>query len=466
MDYVDRNNILEPDRPALLTDTEAVSNRRLYELVSRAGGAIEGLSVKPGDRVAVWADSTLPSVVALLAVSRQGAVAVPLNTRLTSAEARVQVDLVSPTLVVGADSAPALGRHIVHPESLWNGRPAAPRPHAPTDLHSIFFTAGSSGSPKGVPLSWANVEASAAAVTERLELGPDDIWLDVLPLFHVGGFMILYRMLRVGGAVRLRTGFDAGEAASDFAEVTLVSLVPTTLRALVEAGTGPGSVRVVLVGGSGTDTELLAAASAAGLPIAPTYGMTEASSQIATALPGDSRITAGSSGKLLSGVEVQLTDPEGIDAFYEEGEIRVRGPMVFGGYLGEGPPAGGWHRTGDLGRLDADGYLYVTGRLSDLIITGGENVRPAEVEAALVSHPGVGEAVVVGVADEEWGETVAAAYSGSASVDQLEEHARGRLAGFKVPRRWLALEELPRLPTGKYDREKISSLLAAPMPES
>jgi O-succinylbenzoic acid--CoA ligase len=460
MDHIDRYNILEPDSTALVTETESLTYRRLYELVSRAGGAYEGFAVRPGERVAVWATNTAEAVVALWAASRQGAVAVPLNTRLTSLELDAVLDVVSPALVVGDDSMPATSRNVVSVDSLTSGNPAMAQPHLPEDVHSILFTTGSAGDPKAVPLTWSNLEASAQASTDRTPVGPESNWLCALPIFHAGGYMILYRVFRVGGTVTLHQRFEPPAFAAALSTTTHASVVPAMLGRLLDGGVGATpSLQVVLVGGAPAAVPLLKRASDAGLPVAPTYGMTEAASQIATAVPGDARIAAGTCGKLLAGAEVRLMD-DGVEAYFEEGEIHIRGAMVFGGYLGEAALEDGWHATGDLGRLDEEGYLYVTGRVEELIITGGENVRPAEVEEVLMSHPLIRAALVVGVPDPEWGERVAAVYVADEEVTDLLQFSGDRLAGYKAPRPARRIDAIPMLASGKPDRRAVVELLA------
>ena len=262
MDHIDRWNILEPDQMALELPDRSLTYRELSTLVSRGSGALAGYGVKPGDRVAVWVKNDLPSLVALWAVPRMGAVVVPISSRLNHPQVMTQLDLVDPALVLGTDAL--TGRETVATESLFDGRPSMPQPHAPTDLHSVFFTSGSAGEPKGVRLTWGNHEASAAAAAERQPVGPDDRWLAVLPLFHLGGFAVTYRMFRAGGTVLLEPEFDAGRTTAALETVSYASLVPTMLRAvLAERSEGfGGAPKAVLVGGAHVPVGLQEAARA------------------------------------------------------------------------------------------------------------------------------------------------------------------------------------------------------------
>jgi O-succinylbenzoic acid--CoA ligase len=448
MDHIDRWNILEPDRVALELPDRTLTYRQLSTLVSRGSGALGGYGVRPGDRVAVWVKNDLPSLVALWAVPRMGAVVVPVSSRLTHPRVVARLDLVDPALVLGSDAL--TGRETVAAESLFDGRPSMPHPHAPTDLHSIFFTSGSAGEPKGVRLSWANHEASAAAAASRQPVGPEDRWLAVLPLFHLGGFAVSYRMFRAGGTVLLEPEFDAGRTANALDTISYASLVPTMLRAVLAERPGGfgGATKAVLVGGTHVPVGLQEAARAGGLPVVATYGMTETASQVATALPTD---PPGSGALPLDGVVLSAGSEGTVQA------ITVNGPMVSSGYWG-GPDRGGPFETRDVGYLDGAGRLHVVGRSDDVIISGGENIHPAEVEAALEAHPSVGEAAVFGVPDETWGERLEAALvltDESASIEGIEVDLREDVADFKIPKRWHILTELPLGPTGKVDRPAL-----------
>jgi O-succinylbenzoic acid--CoA ligase len=321
----------------------------------------------------------------------------------------------------------------------------------------VIWTSGTGGRPRGVALSYANLAASIAAARVRLGLGPDDRWLATLGVAHVGGLLLVLRAAATGALLVARGRFLADEAAALVAggAVSHASLVPTMLRQLVEllGGRPAPALRCLLVGGAACPRPLVERAVTAGLPLALTYGMTEATSQAATAPPDVVRRKPGTVGRPLEGLELRLD---------ESGEILLRGPTIAAGYVGTELPlldGDGWLRTGDLGEIDGEGDLWVTGRRSDRIVTGGVNVDPVEVEEVLRLHDGVSEAVVVGLPDERWGEVVAAAVvrSGGAypDPDELEELTRTRLTTSKVPRRWLFLAELPRNANGKVDRDAV-----------
>lgn len=312
----------------------------------------------------------------------------------------------------------------------------------PDDTWVILHTSGTTAAPKPVALTYGNFRASAEAAAANLPLRPDDRWLCVMPVFHVGGLSILTRSAFAGSSVIVHERFDVDAVRSSLesGEATVVSLVATMLGRLRAAGLrrAPG-LRAALIGGGPIPADLLSWGAEVGLPLLQTYGMTETCSQIATAGAGSTAARA------LPGVDLRIGDA---------GEILVRGPMVSAGTLA----ADGWLHSGDRGRIDDEGYLHVSGRIKDTIVTGGENVVAAEVEEALVSHPDVADAAVVGRPDPEWGEAVTAfvVVEGDVADADLTAHVRERLAGYKVPRAILRVDELPRTASGKLLKGRLT----------
>ena len=306
---------------------------------------------------------------------------------------------------------------------------------APPGALAVLFTSGTTGEPRAVALTRAHFEASAHAGAAVLPVAPEDRWLCCLPVHHVAGLSIFTRCA-IFGATVVAEPFDPGrvKALMEAGEVTLASFVPTMLARLREAGLGRApKLRGVLLGGGPIPDELLEWALGVGLPVMPTYGMTETCSQIATAAPGEKLA------RPLPGVEIRITD---------DGEILARGPMV---------AADGWLHTGDRGRLTDDDLLEVSGRMDDLIVTGGENVAAREVEDAVRSHPAVTDAAVMGVEDAEWGRAIWAFVVGDVGEADVIEHGRGLLPGFKVPKGVVVLDELPRTASGKVERPPLES---------
>lgn len=353
-----------------------------------------------------------------------------------------------------ADDWRRLGREPGHPDPIWT-----------------LWTSGSTGAPRGIVISHGAFRASAAAVAERLGLGPGDRWIGSLTPAHVGGLALILRAGFLGSTLLLPGRFDPAEfnRIVDQEGATHASLVPTQLLAVLEERSDrpfPGSFQALLLGGAAAPPGLLERALAAEVPVALTYGMTEAASQVATAPPGVVRRKPGTVGAPLRGVEVQAGSRR-------EGprEIRIRGATLALGAF-RGPDAepvpltdpDGWYATGDLGILDRDGDLRVTGRLSERIISGGTNVDPREVEAVLATHPGVREVVVLGMPDTRWGERVSAVVvptdpSEPPGLEALLEHARPHLSPAKRPRGLVTRDGLPRTATGKVDRRRLAQEL-------
>jgi O-succinylbenzoic acid--CoA ligase len=314
----------------------------------------------------------------------------------------------------------------------------------PAGVRTVVFTSGGPQAGKGVLLTPANWEAAAAASQAVLGNEHGDRWLGVLPLHHVGGLGVVYRSLQAGGSILLEGRRE--RLATALASASIASLVPTQLeRALRQRSSFPHHP-LVLVGGAPASSGLLDRAEAAGLRVLPTYGMTETTGQVATARFGDRRLHP------LPGVEVSVGPG---------GRIRVRGPTVSPGYLG-GPlrRPEEWFITSDRGRIDHGGAVEVLGRADRMIITGGEKVDPALVEAALLSHPQVSEAAVVGLDDPEWGQVVAAAFVGEASAEELAGVVRAAAGRVAVPKRWLRRETLPRTDLDKVDQAALQGLFA------
>jgi O-succinylbenzoic acid--CoA ligase len=391
--------------------------------------------VAAGDSVATTLPPGVELVALLHAAAIVGAALVPLDPRLRAAERRVQIAQVEPSLVVdeplgGAEAEldPRHGRG--QPDAAW----------------TILFTSGTTGRPKPVALSHRNHLASAIGAAWALGVAPDDRWLCVLPMFHVGGLAIAIRSALYGTTAVVHERFDADHAAAAIAsgDVSLASVIPTMLHRLADAGLeGAPALRAILLGGAPAAEDLVRWAADRNLPVVRTYGMTETASQIAT-----EPLCTGQRGgaRVLPGVDLRTGPRE---------EILVRGPMVARGSLA----ADGWLHTGDRGRLDSAGLLYVDGRLDDVIITGGENVSPSEIERALLEHPAVADAGVVGAFDREWGEAVVAlvvpAPGASPSAEELRDHCRARLAGHKIPKRVGLVSALPRNAQGKLVRARL-----------
>ena len=388
------------------------------ELDERARRAAGALRAHPGERIAIALPPGREFAIALHACLLAGAVAVPVDLRLPD--------------------PPLAGAARVIDAPLGDGPPVRPMPHDLDATAIVVHTSGTTSEPRAVELTFGNWLWSALGSGAALGTSVGDVWLCTLPLSHVGGLSILLRSAIYATAADVHERWDTERAlAAIAAGATLVSVVPTTLARLLDAGLRePPRLRCALVGGGPCPPALLERARDAGVAVAQTYGLTEACSQVTTARPGD---TLRDAGPPLFCTRVWM----------EDDEICVTSPTV-------APQAGPVLRTGDLGALDADGRLTVTGRRAQTIVTGGENVAPTEVEAVLEAHPAVAEALVEGRADPQWGEAVAArvvlrpgAQMGEA---ELRDFCAARLAGFKVPKAIEFVAALERTPSGKLLR--------------
>jgi o-succinylbenzoate---CoA ligase len=469
-----------PERLALRHEGVDWSYAALAQLAERVAGGLVARGVGAGAHVGALLPNGVLYAAAVHALAHLGAVLVPLNTRLTAGELAWQLAAAGVSLLLYSQETEALAAAVREMTAVARQDVAAlpacapappPAPLELDGLQAIVFTSGTSGRPKGAMLSHGNHFWSATASAYHLGLLPDDRWLSVLPLYHVGGLAVLFRSCLYGTAAVLQEGFDLETVSRSLNEegITLVSLVPTMLYRLLARQSWPAQLRLVLLGGAAASPELLAQAAETGVPVATTYGLTEASSQVATLLPEGVRRKPGSVGRPLLFCEVRIVDEDGEPLpSGQHGEVVVRGPAVMAGYYGE-PEAtarvlrDGWLHTGDIGYLDRDGDLWLVQRRSDIIVSGGENVYPAEVEAALRAHPGIAAAAVAGLPDPEWGERVAAlvvpAPGTRLEPAELLAFLHGRLAGYKLPRTLRVVAALPQTASGKIARAAVRELL-------
>jgi O-succinylbenzoic acid--CoA ligase len=420
-----------PDRIAVQTPAETVAYAELAARVDAAAGRLAARGVARGDRVGLALAPGLAFVEALHACWGLGAVAVPVDPRLTAPELAERT--------AGAITV------VAEPLSGPRGPAARLAAHEDDDIAVVMHTSGTTSAPQPVPLSYGNLEASARGSAAVLGSDPNERWLCALPVAHVGGLSILVRSAISATTAVVHERFDAAAVTAALMEdgVTLVSLVASMLARLLDAGLArPPALRCALIGGGALPPALIERAAAAGVPLAQTYGLTEACSQVTTSAIGEPE----TAGRPLPRTRVQLA---------RDAEVLVAGPTVAAATLA---PDGLLH-TGDVGRLDGAGRLTITGRRADTIITGGENVAPAEVEAALGTHPAVADAAVYGRPDKQWGEAVTASVvlrSGAqASAAELREHCRSVLAPFKVPKALRFVDELPRTGSGKLLRRSL-----------
>ena len=321
------------------------------------------------------------------------------------------------------------------------------------DAALIISTSGSEGAPRAVVLGNRQMDIAAGLANQTLGLQPGDLWLNCLPLFHIGGQSILWRCAKAGAGVFLIDGFIQEQVTAALADqpVTHLSLVPAMLASLLEQGVKPpASLRVALIGGAALSPPLYERAMQSGWPLYPSYGMSESAAQLATFTPQDGIWHSGCVGKPMPGHEIR------IDA---DGRINIRGPQIMLGYLNTPPrDDADWLLTGDLGSLDDAGRLTITGRADDMLISGGRNVHPLEIESCLAACPGVSEVAVSGRPDPVWGDLIVAIMVGNAAENTLRAHAKNTLHSAAQPRKYIFVDALPKTPAGKLDRAKIRQL--------
>lgn len=328
--------------------------------------------------------------------------------------------------------------------------PALPMDRAP-DVAVCVETSGSSGTRKIVPLTYANVQASVLSSRSRLANTVDDLWLLCLPLNHVGALSIVWRTLEAG-ATALVSPFDASGATIERFSPTIASMVPTMVRRLMDDNPRSiASIGSVLVGGAALGIPLWHRCLGEGVRLVPTYGLTEAGSQVATAIPGEMDISPGWVGIPLSGMDVVIVglDHEPVQPG-QTGLISVEGPAVFDGYLGEGFRKGRFI-TSDIGRIDSRRNLFIEGRIDDVIISGGENVSLGWVAGIINGFDGVDDVCVVGLEDAEWGTVGAAMVVSDRRLTSFDKMVEGALKAHERPKRWLTRDAIPTLANGKHD---------------
>ncbi|HEU4943622.1 MAG TPA: o-succinylbenzoate--CoA ligase [Solirubrobacterales bacterium] len=426
-----------PERPALVADGSTVTYAELEAEATWVARRLIAHGVRRGSTVAMTMHPRREQVVMVHALMKVGAVLLPLGPRLSAQERAAVIAAEEPA--VDLDDAGELTQTEADLPLLGE--------HDMDDVAAHVMTSGSTGAPDPVGLTYGNFLWSAVASAFNIGVEPEDRWLCCLPLSHISGLGIVMRSVIYGTTALLHDGFDVDRVAESLEreEVSVLSLVTTMLTRLLEAGADLSGPRAILVGGGPVAEDPLEEALGRGATVVQTYGLTETCSQVTTLAPPDARRKLGSAGRPLLTTHLRIQD----------GEILVQGPTVAPGRA----DADGWLHTGDLGRIDEEGFLYVDDRIDDMIVSGGENVIPAEVEKVLLRHPEVADAAVVGREDPEWQQAVTAIVvledGSEVSPDELRRHCAESLAGFKVPKRVELAAALPRTPSGKLMRRAL-----------
>jgi O-succinylbenzoic acid--CoA ligase len=464
------NDLYKHGTAFLICDKE-ISYSGFTEKVDKQAIFLYENGVRLNDVIPVISSNNSYFLISVFALWKLGAVPALINIRLTIQETEYLIDFIKPSVVLAESGKFAFpGSRIIS----GPGKPASAikLPGMPADITRtalIIFTSGSTGKPKGVELSFANLVAGAKNANEYLEVKHGKSWLASLPFYHIGGFSIVIRALLSGSPVIMPASSSAENLckAIDEYKPAYISLVSTQLKQLLDLNCNHlEGISKILLGGGFIDEELIKHAVQRGLNLVKGYGSTETASFI-SALNCSEGIKLNSSGKPVAGNEIKIVDennnelPPGA-----AGEIVIKGKTVAKGYY-KNPEAAsekfrnGYFYSGDIGYLDEEGYLFVQARRTDLIISGGENINPREVEQAILKYPGITEAVVIGIEDQKWGHTPAAVIvTNNTGITQqgLKQFLKNKLAGFKIPARIAIVNEIPKTSLGKVQREKLKEL--------
>ncbi|QDP40936.1 o-succinylbenzoate--CoA ligase [Radiobacillus deserti] len=473
--WLDKQAALNPNHIAIEQPSgETITFRELQRRSQSYAQKLASIGIKEGNHVAILSGNKVEMIVTVHAISYLGAVAVLLNTRLTASEIAYQLedaDVVglicdpdfTSVAMQASDQQKFTPLTFLELEKQLSASVCLKQEINLNDVFTIMYTSGTTGFPKGVLHTYENHWWSATASSLNLGLHKSDKWLATLPLFHVGGLSIALKSVIYGMPMYLLPRFSVEAVHEGIMKrgVTIVSVVSVMVHQLLDklndSVTYPASFRCMLLGGGPAPKPLLEKAKSLAVPIFQTYGLTETSSQIATLSPKDALEKLGSAGKALMPAQLKIVQNGKEVAPGEAGEIVVKGPMVSNGYYKREPRQGDWLATGDLGYQDKDGFLYVLDRRKDLIVSGGENIYPAEIEEVLLGVEGVKDVGVVGKSDSKWGQVPVAfiVREGHVTEGNLKEHCLSHLAKYKVPTVFYFVDALPRNASNKLLRYKL-----------
>ncbi|WP_347549185.1 o-succinylbenzoate--CoA ligase [Pseudalkalibacillus hwajinpoensis] len=466
---------MTPERIAVIENNQQLTYKELNEKSIGIANGMKNEGIAKGQHIGFLMQNGLNAAVCLHALMYIGAVIVPLNHRLTGPELSFQVEDAELSFVIADAELENKALNALGDANstlvIWEA--LIPDPNSDEletiisldQLHTIMYTSGTTGKPKGVMLTYGNHWWSAVSSSLNLGLHTEDRWLCAVPMFHMSGLSILLRSVIYGVTMIIQPRFDPHSVNQSIQQegISVVSVVSAMLKRMLDDLADenyPSTLRCVLLGGGPAPYPLLSICETKNIPVFQTFGMTETASQLVTLSPEYMLDKQGSAGKALFPSEVKISDNGKMLSQGEHGEILVKGPTVTKGYwkrkeATELSLRNGWLHTGDIGYLDGDGFLFVLDRRKDLILSGGENVYPAEIEAALFEHKEVKDAGVTGMIDEKWGEVpIAFVVRGDDGVTEGELLAflSERLAGYKLPKSISFVSELPRNGANKLQR--------------
>ena len=470
----------KPDHPAFYWEDEVWSFAEVAQEIKRWTSLFSLEIPSKEKRVGLFSRNSKEMYFSILALWELGKELVLLNTHLSLQELHYQLtDAKVNMVVVSTENITRLSElnqitliEMIQPNIKGSSSFEHLSGYQLDATASIMYTSGTTGNPKGVVQCFSNHLASALATQENMVITEEDCWLCPVPLFHISGLSIIIRQLALGCSLRLYNKFDAEIVTNDLAENrgTVISVVAIMLQELLENYPNKGyseKFKAMLLGGGPISPKALEKCESYGIPVIQSYGMTETCSQVVALSFEDAAKKMGSAGRPLLGMTLKIVDEEEKNQLPNEvGEILLKGKNVIRQYLnGEQWRAvkwttDGWFKTGDMGYLDEDGYLYLVSRLSELIISGGENIYPTEIEHVLQEFPGVKEVAVVGESDEKWGAVPVAYIVGETTitVENINKFAKKYLARYKLPKRIYLCHSLPKTANGKLAKHRLTSI--------
>jgi O-succinylbenzoic acid--CoA ligase len=459
---------------AIIGDYASIEFKELSSVVSFTAKHYYNSGIDKGKFIAILADNSVEYVITIFALWKLGAVPVPINTRLTEKEISDILYSVNPHLIICDNNFAGKIKSFasVKMQMFFEGEKCNKTiEQNPNDIAVIIYTSGSSGKPKGVMITNENLYQSYLASTREFKYSSADVFVASLPFYHIGGFAIINRMLLSGGSLVIPKSLKTAgivEAMKQY-NPSIISLVPTMLKRILENNVFPNNnLRLLFLGGGPSDSKLIFSAIDAGYPVVKVYGSSETTAMVTFSIEKTLMENPASAGKPFYGVTIKITDKQKNELPADSvGEIAIKSSTIAKGYfnatkLWKNKIVNGFYYSGDYGYIDKSGLLFVLARRTDLIISGGENINPLEIEEELLKHPAVKECVVFPVEDKEWGQVpVAAIVSVKKNITETElrEELKTKLASFKIPSKFLFVTEIPRSVLGKVKIEELKKFL-------
>ena len=467
-----------PNRIALKDKNQTLTYKQLNERIEKYSLIFKSFNIQPGKRVAIFSKNSFEYVTSIFALIQAGVSFVPLNLRWSEAAVKNSIEAANCSFSLSGFendyfSISGIKNYSFHDLNSIKCKNKANFSESELSTESelaVYFTSGSSGKPKGAILKVGNFYYSALGSNEFISLEQDDCWLASLPFYHVGGLAILFRCFFAEASVFILSDFDQQNLlfALNSQKITHISLVPSMLENLIDSGNIDCLIKLkcILLGGAPASENLIKNIKKYSLPVFTTYGMTETASQVTCIKLKNSFLKITTNGQILPFREVSILDENGKKlACNQNGEIVVRGDVLFRGYLNDGKKydSNSWFKTGDLGYLDIEENLVLKGRKDDLIISGGENIFPVEIENVVRNYPEIVDCCVLGVEDSKWGqrpvlfvETVKPALL---DKNKLLQFLKKYLSKLLLPDKVYVLSKFPQKAIGKIDKEKLLSLI-------